>query len=141
MQVKRLRLLCLPCAGASATMYLRWKRHLPAWIEIYPVERPDGLRGHHVVPLHPPDSHHRLRHLNYSVVHRESRTNQLHREQGQDFEAPAKKAIESRNSSSLRRILLSLTLSQVNATAMASKIGTKTSAWYLSMNSIIPLAV
>ena len=40
MQVKRLRLLCLPCAGASATMYLRWKRHLPAWIEIYPVELP-----------------------------------------------------------------------------------------------------
>ncbi|WGI26267.1 alpha/beta fold hydrolase [Halomonas alkaliantarctica] len=40
MQVKRLRLLCLPCAGASATMYLRWKRQLPAWIEVYPVELP-----------------------------------------------------------------------------------------------------
>lgn len=40
MQVKRLKLLCLPCAGASATMYLRWKRQLPAWVEVYPVELP-----------------------------------------------------------------------------------------------------
>ncbi|MCL7931131.1 thioesterase II family protein [Halomonas llamarensis] len=40
MQVKRLKLLCLPCAGASATMYLRWKRQLPAWIEVCPVELP-----------------------------------------------------------------------------------------------------
>jgi surfactin synthase thioesterase subunit len=40
MQVKRLKLLCLPCAGASATMYLRWKRQLPAWIEVHPVELP-----------------------------------------------------------------------------------------------------
>ncbi|MCK0745721.1 thioesterase II family protein [Chromohalobacter nigrandesensis] len=40
MQVKRLKLLCLPCAGASATMYLRWKRRLPAWIEVHPVELP-----------------------------------------------------------------------------------------------------
>lgn len=37
---KRLRLICLPCAGASATMYLSWKRQLPAWIEVCPVELP-----------------------------------------------------------------------------------------------------
>ena len=33
-------LLCLPCAGASATMYLRWRRLLPRWIEVVPVELP-----------------------------------------------------------------------------------------------------
>ncbi len=33
-------LLCLPCAGASATMYLRWRRLLPAWIRLVPVELP-----------------------------------------------------------------------------------------------------
>lgn len=38
-------LLCLPCAGASATMYLRWRRLLPAWIQVEPVELPGrGLR-------------------------------------------------------------------------------------------------
>nr|WP_315847127.1 alpha/beta fold hydrolase [uncultured Achromobacter sp.] len=31
-------LLCLPCAGASATMYLRWRRLLPAWLRVEPVE-------------------------------------------------------------------------------------------------------
>lgn len=35
-----INLLCLPCAGASATMYLRWRRHLPAWIRVVPVELP-----------------------------------------------------------------------------------------------------
>ncbi|MFM9271598.1 thioesterase II family protein [Halomonas elongata] len=40
MRAKRLRLLCLPCAGASATMYLRWKRWLPEWVEVHPVELP-----------------------------------------------------------------------------------------------------
>ncbi|TQL65114.1 thioesterase II family protein [Delftia sp. HK171] len=35
-----LTLLCLPCAGASATMYLRWRRLLPHWIRIAPVELP-----------------------------------------------------------------------------------------------------
>jgi surfactin synthase thioesterase subunit len=34
------RLLCLPCAGASATMYLRWRRSLPAWVQVVPVELP-----------------------------------------------------------------------------------------------------
>ena len=33
-------LLCLPCAGGSATMYLRWKRLVPAWLRIVPVELP-----------------------------------------------------------------------------------------------------
>ncbi|UXH76224.1 thioesterase II family protein [Roseateles amylovorans] len=33
-------LLCLPCAGASATMYLRWRRLLPHGIELLPVELP-----------------------------------------------------------------------------------------------------
>ncbi|WP_348982418.1 alpha/beta fold hydrolase [Azoarcus sp. TTM-91] len=33
-------LLCLPCAGASATMYLRWQRLLPRWIRIVPLELP-----------------------------------------------------------------------------------------------------
>lgn len=33
-------LLALPCAGASATMYLRWRRLLPEWIRLVPVELP-----------------------------------------------------------------------------------------------------
>jgi surfactin synthase thioesterase subunit len=33
-------LRCLPCAGASATMYLRWGRLLPGWIQVVPVELP-----------------------------------------------------------------------------------------------------
>ncbi|WP_043481830.1 thioesterase II family protein [Janthinobacterium sp. HH01] len=33
-------LLMLPCAGASATMYLRWRRLLPEWLRIVPVELP-----------------------------------------------------------------------------------------------------
>lgn len=35
-----LSLLCLPCAGASATMYLRWRRSLPEWVRVVPVELP-----------------------------------------------------------------------------------------------------
>jgi surfactin synthase thioesterase subunit len=35
-----LTLFTLPCAGASATMYLRWRRRLPAWIQMQPVELP-----------------------------------------------------------------------------------------------------
>ncbi|SAI74501.1 Linear gramicidin dehydrogenase LgrE [Bordetella ansorpii] len=34
------RLVCLPCAGASATMYLRWRRLLPAWLDVVPAELP-----------------------------------------------------------------------------------------------------
>ena len=33
-------LYCLPCAGASATMYLRWRRRLPPHIEVRPLELP-----------------------------------------------------------------------------------------------------
>jgi surfactin synthase thioesterase subunit len=33
-------LLVLPCAGASATMYLRWRRLVPQWLRIVPVELP-----------------------------------------------------------------------------------------------------
>ena len=33
-------LLALPCAGASATMYLRWRRLLPEWVRLVPVELP-----------------------------------------------------------------------------------------------------
>ncbi|OYO31754.1 thioesterase II family protein [Janthinobacterium sp. PC23-8] len=33
-------LLCLPNAGASAMMYLRWRQRLPAWIKLVPVELP-----------------------------------------------------------------------------------------------------
>jgi len=41
----RVSLLCLPCAGASAMMYLRWRPLLPRWIEIVPVELPGrGMR-------------------------------------------------------------------------------------------------
>ncbi|TDY89194.1 UNVERIFIED_ORG: surfactin synthase thioesterase subunit [Herbaspirillum seropedicae] len=35
-----LKLLALPCAGASATMYLRWRRWLPHWVELLPLELP-----------------------------------------------------------------------------------------------------
>ncbi len=35
-----LTLVCLPCAGASATMFLRWRRALPAWIQLLPLELP-----------------------------------------------------------------------------------------------------
>ncbi|MDA8457074.1 alpha/beta fold hydrolase [Acidovorax sp. GBBC 3334] len=35
-----LPLVCLPCAGASATMYLRWRRGLPAGVEVAPAELP-----------------------------------------------------------------------------------------------------
>lgn len=35
-----LRLFCLPYSGASAMLYARWKRHLPSWIEVCPVELP-----------------------------------------------------------------------------------------------------
>lgn len=38
--VAPLSLLCLPCAGASATMYHRWRRLLPGWIDIVPMELP-----------------------------------------------------------------------------------------------------
>lgn len=45
MQQTRIDLYCLPCAGASATMYMRWRRLLPSWINVVPVELPGrGMR-------------------------------------------------------------------------------------------------
>lgn len=35
-----LTLLALPCAGASANMYLRWRPALPGWVNLRPVELP-----------------------------------------------------------------------------------------------------
>ncbi len=35
-----LRLFCLPYSGASAMVYARWKRQLPGWIEVCPLELP-----------------------------------------------------------------------------------------------------
>ncbi|XPG55180.1 alpha/beta fold hydrolase [Variovorax sp. 375MFSha3.1] len=35
-----LSLLCLPCAGASAAMYLRWRRFLSPRVRVVPVELP-----------------------------------------------------------------------------------------------------
>ncbi len=36
----QIKVLCLPCAGGSATMYLRWRRMMPAFVELIPVELP-----------------------------------------------------------------------------------------------------
>ncbi len=38
--VAALNLLCLPYSGASAMVYSRWRRTLPAWIRVMPVELP-----------------------------------------------------------------------------------------------------
>jgi len=35
-----MRLLCLPHAGASAMVYLRWRRQVPPWLDIKPIELP-----------------------------------------------------------------------------------------------------
>lgn len=35
-----LNLLCLPYSGASAMVYARWRRKLPAWLDVRPVELP-----------------------------------------------------------------------------------------------------
>jgi surfactin synthase thioesterase subunit len=40
MRAPSIDLLVLPCAGASATMYLRWRRQLPEWVRLVPVELP-----------------------------------------------------------------------------------------------------
>jgi surfactin synthase thioesterase subunit len=45
MRSTEIELLCLPCAGASATTYMRWRRLVPAWLRVTPVELPGrGLR-------------------------------------------------------------------------------------------------
>jgi len=38
--MKRITLFCFACSGASAMSYLRWRRLLPDWIDIKPVELP-----------------------------------------------------------------------------------------------------
>jgi surfactin synthase thioesterase subunit len=38
--MKSIKLFCFPYAGASAAVYSRWKRRLPAWIELVAVEPP-----------------------------------------------------------------------------------------------------
>lgn len=43
--VNTLNLLCLPYSGASAMVYSRWRRKLPAWLHVHPVELPGrGVR-------------------------------------------------------------------------------------------------
>ncbi|MGY3453940.1 surfactin synthase thioesterase subunit [Bradyrhizobium sp. USDA 4353] len=40
-----MRLICLPYAGGSAMIYARWRRGLPAWIDVVPLELPGrGMR-------------------------------------------------------------------------------------------------
>ena len=36
----QLTLLCLPYSGASAMVYSRWRRKLPSWLQVQPVELP-----------------------------------------------------------------------------------------------------
>jgi surfactin synthase thioesterase subunit len=38
--VNKLTLLCLPYSGASAMVYSRWRRCLPPWLHLHPVELP-----------------------------------------------------------------------------------------------------
>ncbi|MEX5558273.1 alpha/beta fold hydrolase [Pseudomonas rhodesiae] len=41
----RMRLYCLPYSGASAMVYMRWRRALPDWLHICPLELPGrGMR-------------------------------------------------------------------------------------------------
>jgi surfactin synthase thioesterase subunit len=42
-----LTLFSLPCAGASSVMYLRWRKRLPSWIQVLPVELPGRGRRLH----------------------------------------------------------------------------------------------
>ncbi|MBF2952570.1 thioesterase, partial [Pseudomonas aeruginosa] len=39
------RLFCLPYSGASAMTYSRWRRKLPAWLAVRPVELPGRGRS------------------------------------------------------------------------------------------------
>ena len=47
----QLTLLCLPYTGASAMVYSRWRRKLPEWIKLQPVELP-GRGARFGEPLH-----------------------------------------------------------------------------------------
>lgn len=51
MQRPALRMFCLPYSGASAMVYLRWRRALPAWVEVCPLELPGRGRRFNE-PLH-----------------------------------------------------------------------------------------
>jgi surfactin synthase thioesterase subunit len=47
-------LLCLPCAGGSATVYARWARAAPSWLAVRPLELPGrGTRHHEPLPSDP----------------------------------------------------------------------------------------
>ncbi|MCP1444488.1 surfactin synthase thioesterase subunit [Pseudomonas sp. GGS8] len=46
-----LTLLCLPYSGASAMVYSRWRRKLPQWLQLQPVELP-GRGARFGEPLH-----------------------------------------------------------------------------------------
>ena len=45
-----LTLFSLPCAGASAAMYLRWRRRLPSWVRVQPIELPGRGERLHETP-------------------------------------------------------------------------------------------
>ncbi|WP_343047377.1 thioesterase II family protein [Pseudomonas akapageensis] len=45
------KLFCFPYAGASAQFYARWRRGLPAWLDVRPVELP-GRGARFGEPLH-----------------------------------------------------------------------------------------
>ncbi|MGC5702153.1 thioesterase [Pseudomonas sp. NFXW11] len=47
----QLNLLCLPYSGASAMVYSRWRRKLPQWLHLQPVELP-GRGARFAEPLH-----------------------------------------------------------------------------------------
>ncbi|MCL9656751.1 alpha/beta fold hydrolase [Pseudomonas protegens] len=47
----QLNLLCLPYSGASAMVYSRWRRKLPQWLHLTPVELP-GRGARYTEPLH-----------------------------------------------------------------------------------------
>lgn len=47
----QLTLLCLPYSGASAMVYSRWRRKLPQWLHVQPVELP-GRGARFDEPLH-----------------------------------------------------------------------------------------
>ncbi len=47
----QLTLLCLPYSGASAMVYSRWRRKVPQWLDVQPVELP-GRGARFDQPLH-----------------------------------------------------------------------------------------
>ena len=47
----QLTLLCLPYSGASAMVYSRWRRKVPKWLDVQPVELP-GRGARFDQPLH-----------------------------------------------------------------------------------------